>query len=145
MFLRFLKALHIIEMYSYNSIHKVIAVFLVVAWAIWQFSERNTDDLHYENGQIIRSGNSVNGLKEGVWRWYYEDGSVNIKGYFENGDREGKWITYNGKGDIIQERNYKNDKLNGPLTVYNTEGERIKEILYVDNEKKEEQNFQEKE
>lgn len=120
-------------MYSYNSTHKIIVALLGIAWAIWTFSSRS-ETQYYDNGQIIRSGQTIDNKKEGNWTWYHPNGKPNIKGFFENGKREGIWQTFDSTGVLIQEKEFKKDLLNGEIRVYNKEGEVIKSILYKNNE-----------
>ena len=120
-------------MYSYNSSHKIIAVVLVVLWAVFHFNERNEDSLNYEDGQPIRTGSTENNMNHGDWRWYNEAGRVKIEGKFEYGKRVGKWKNYDDSGRLILISSYKNNLLNGTLIQYDTNGIIVRKEIYKDD------------
>jgi antitoxin component YwqK of YwqJK toxin-antitoxin module len=117
-------------MYSYNSSHKVITILLIMVWAVYHFSQRNTDSLYYDNGQVKSEGNTINSLNEGIWRWYYKDGKVQMQGLFSKGKREGAWKTFTRLGELKTESNYHNNQLNGEYIEYNEFGEITKKSIY---------------
>ena len=88
-------------MYSYNSNHKIITAVLIVGWAIYQFSGRNTDSMYFENGQVKRTGAQTNNLNEGIWTWFHPNGEVELKGNFHEGKRTGSWIRYDSLGRMV--------------------------------------------
>lgn len=94
-------------MYNYNSIHKVIVAFLVVAWAIYHFSTRDSEkNLYYDNGQVKRVGSKENSLNEGTWTWYHVNGNIQIQGNYHKGQKDGLWKTYDTSGTLTSESSY---------------------------------------
>lgn len=117
-------------MYSYNSIHKVFVVIIIVAWAVFHFQSRNEENLKYEDGDPIRTGGTENNLNHGQWTWYHQNGKVQISGRYNQGKREGVWKIYDSTGLLILESTYAENKLNGILKQYNAKGEVIREESY---------------
>ncbi len=133
MFLKYLKELVTINMYSYNSIHKIIGVLLVIGWAIFQFRSRSDENLKYDNGDPIRTGNTENNLNHGVWSWYHENGQVQITGTFIKGKREGVWKSYDTLGNLMIESTYKENLLNGTFKQFAKDGKIIRNDVYKDD------------
>jgi antitoxin component YwqK of YwqJK toxin-antitoxin module len=121
-------------MYSYNSSHKIIVVFIVIGWAIFHFVSKKDQVLVYENGNPIRTGQTENNQNEGNWTWYHKNGLKQLSGSFKNGKREGQWIVYDTTGTMILKSNYINNLLNGPQITYG-KGEEVLEINYFKNDK----------
>ncbi len=112
-------------MYSINSPHKIITVFIIILWAIYQFSMRNEDSLYYKNGQIKRVGNQENALNEGTWIWYFPNGVTQLKGQFSEGERTGTWYRYDSTGQVIGVSTYQHNQLNGDWIELSTKGDTI--------------------
>ena len=117
-------------MYSYNSSHKIVVAFLIIAWAIFQFGSRNEESLRYENGQAKRIGNQKNSLNHGTWIWYFSNGEVQLKGDFIEGERNGEWKRYDSLGNLVSESFYTNNKLEGLFTEYDAHGEIVFQHIY---------------
>lgn len=117
-------------MYSYNSSHKIVIAFLIIAWAIFQFGSRNEESLKYKNGQAKRIGSQKNSLNDGPWTWYFSNGEIQLKGNFIEGARTGPWTRYDSLGNLISESFYTNNKLEGLFTEYNTSGEVVSQHIY---------------
>lgn len=98
---------------------------------------------YYQNGNLKKTGNYINGKENGLFKEYNEDGSINIeysmkdgemngafKTYYENGQvkktggflngkQNGKFYEYAENGWLDAEYTMLNDELNGTLTIYN--------------------------
>lgn len=98
-------------MYRYNSIHKIVAVFIVFGWAVYHFAFRSEPSMYFDNGQIKRTGTKVNSLNEGVWTWYHENGQIQIQGSYHKGQKDGIWKTFDSEGNLISETLYKDGKV----------------------------------
>lgn len=120
-------------MYSYNSFHKIIVVILVIAWAMYNFQSRSNEDLKYDNGAMIRTGETKNALNHGVWTWYHENGKVQITGNFINGKREGVWKSYDTLGNLMIESTYKNNLLDGQFIQCAPSGEIVQKHMYKED------------
>jgi antitoxin component YwqK of YwqJK toxin-antitoxin module len=117
-------------MYSYNSYHKIIGIFLVFGWAIFQFTSRDEDSFEYDNGQAKRTGIQKNNLNHGTWTWYFPNGSTQLTGEFVQGEREGLWKRYDSIGNLVTESMYKDNQLNGLFTVYSVDGAVYEQLEY---------------
>ena len=120
-------------MYSYNSIHKALAVGIVLAWAMYHFFSRTKNEYKYEDGKPIRTGEIVNNLNEGQWIWYHPNGNKNIIGNYHKGKREGVWTIYDSLGVLKMKSNYVNNPLNGEQIYYNQEGKEARVLIYKDD------------
>lgn len=118
-------------MHATNDFHKLLVVFLVIAWAMFQFRSRDDGDLKYKNGNPIRTGTTKNNLNDGVWTWYHKNGKVQITGNFRKGKREDVWKSYDTLGNLLIESTYKNNLLNGPFKQYSSNGKLIRSEWYV--------------
>lgn len=130
---KFSKEQHTIEMNNHNSFHKLIVVSIIIIWTIFNFQSRKKENLNYENGKSIRTGETKNGVNNGLWQWYYKNGKVQLSGNFVDGKREGVWKTFDSLGVITSSSNYVDNKLNGDLILYNEKG-KVKSIKkFVDD------------
>ena len=117
-------------MYSYNSFHKVLLIFIVIGWAMFHFVSKNNEDLVYDNGNPIRTGEVKEHMNDGPWTWYFKNGKPQISGVFIEGKREGEWKIFDSLGNILMKSNYQKNLLNGEQTYYNTDGTIQKVIFY---------------
>ena len=117
------------SVFSYNSYHKLITVFILIIWSIIHFSNKEKFN-NYDNGQVRKIGHFVNGKNDGLWTWYYENGQKKMEGHFENGKRTGLWITYDFLGRKVIQSQYKNDQLNGEFIRWDSQGNILKNSYY---------------
>ena len=90
------------QLFSYNSKHKIItAGLLVIAVVTIYFLTTKDNNQYYSNGQIKCIGVEKNGVNNGVWTWYFENGTKNIQGEFIQGKRSGAWKTWNANGILL--------------------------------------------
>ena len=120
-------------MFHYNSSHKIITGIIIILWAAFHFTARDSDAARYDNGQIKYSGSVVNDLNHGRWTWYYENGKRRMEGQFDRGKRQGIWTTWGSDGTKLTEGMYVNDRLNGEYTQWNAEGKEVSRIHYVND------------
>lgn len=118
---------------SSNDFFKLITVFCVIAWAMFQFRSRSEDSLVYNNGDPIRTGGTVNNLNEGIWTWYHPNGEIQLTGKFVKGKREGVWKSYDSLGNVLIISTYKNNLLNGSFKLFDSNGDIEKEVFYVND------------
>lgn len=121
-------------MSAYSDFPKIIAVCCVVGWAMYQFKSRSDENLKYENGDPIRTGETENYLNNGVWTWYHENGQVQITGDFVKGKREGLWKSYDTLGNLMIESHYKNNMMDGDFIQYSPDGKIIRHDLYKEDQ-----------
>lgn len=120
-------------MNNHNSFHKLIVVSLIIIWTIFNSQSRKKENLNYEDGSSIRTGETKNGMNNGLWVWYYKNGKVQLSGNFIEGEREGIWKTFDSLGVITSSSNYVDNKLNGDLILYNEKGE-VKSVKKFKND-----------
>lgn len=65
---------------------------------------------YYKDGKIKASGNYINGLMEGEWRFYWQEGLVWQVGYFKQSKKHGVWIRFDKNGEITYNQTFENGK-----------------------------------
>jgi len=121
--------------YQYNSYHKLIVVMILIGWSVYHFFQQTEQTTNYPNGQIRKTGLTLNGKNHGKWVWYYPSGQVKMEGYFEHGKRIGQWHTYSIEGQKLTQSTYKDDQLNGQYIKWN-ENEKVLEKHYYQFDQK---------
>lgn len=76
----------------------------------------------FENGQISRRSNVVNGLKEGKMTDYYKDGKLMAERYFEKGEQQGRTVIYYPNGQIKEVQYFASGKKQGGDTLWYEDG-----------------------
>ncbi len=77
---------------------------------------------HFQNGQVSRRSNIVNGLKEGKMTDYYNDGKLMAERYFEKGQQQGRTIIYYPSGQIKEVQYFLKGKKEGGDTLWYEDG-----------------------
>lgn len=77
----------------------------------------------YENGQVSRRSNIVNGLKEGIMTDYYNNGKLMAERYFEKGRQQGRTVIYYPGGQIKEVQYFEKGKKQGGDTLWYEDGE----------------------
>ena len=78
----------------------------------------------YDNGTIQGEGNLINGLPEGVWKFYMPDGKLHMVGKYLSGKRQGRWLI----GDLSKQ------KYMGEICLDPDTPDIDKEIEYMQND-----------
>ena len=134
--------------------------YLVFALMCWTMACKNGNNAsnerveRYENGQISRRTNFVNGKKEGKMTDYYNDGKCMAERYFVNDKQQGRTAIFYPSGQLKEVQYFeagkkqggdtlwyetgaiqfvstlKDDKLHGYLRKWSPEGELIYEAKY---------------
>jgi antitoxin component YwqK of YwqJK toxin-antitoxin module len=65
---------------------------------------------YYDNGQLMRKGNFVNGNRDGYWEEYRPNGQLLWKGNYVNGNLDGYWEWYYSNGQLMSKGNYVNGR-----------------------------------
>jgi antitoxin component YwqK of YwqJK toxin-antitoxin module len=61
---------------------------------------------YYVSGQIESSGEILNGVKNGLWKYWYEDGKKALEENYVNGRKSGKFKSWFPDGTILEEGEY---------------------------------------
>lgn len=115
-------------------------------------------EMFHPTGEISAEGKMVNGLKDGVWKFYAQNGALNTsefyneKGihgvdtsfydygiveslnYYEDGIANGPQILFYGTGDTLKTSYFDKGKLNGHVRNYRINGFLESESYYLDDE-----------
>jgi antitoxin component YwqK of YwqJK toxin-antitoxin module len=89
----------------------------------------------YENGQVSRRSNIVNGLKEGKMTDYYNDGKLMAERYFEKGQQQGRTVIYYPSGQIKEVQYFEKGKKQGGDTLWYEDG-KIQFVTTLKDDKK---------
>ena len=76
---------------------KILLVFMISSIIISCDKERLHRE-YFENGELKSSGNYINNIKDGDWKWYSDDGKLNYQATYENGTSV-SYILWDQKGD----------------------------------------------
>ncbi len=76
----------------------------------------------YDNGQVSRRFNIVNGLKEGKMTDYFKDGKIMAERYFEKGQQNGRTAIYYPNGQIKEVQYFVEGKKKGGDTLWYEDG-----------------------
>lgn len=68
--------------------------------------------------RLIRKGNFVYGLKDGLWKSWYTNGILRVNEEWKKGLPNGTWNYYSSDGKIIKTINYNKGVLSGKYIVY---------------------------
>ena len=74
--------------------------------------------LYYsEQGKLQVLAHYDHGVEQGIWEWYYENGALMRSGNYEHGLNSGVWISYHENGVISDSSVYIEGRLNGPAII----------------------------
>ncbi len=90
---------------------------------------------HYENGQVSRRINIINGKREGKMTDYYNDGKLMAERYFVQGEQNGKTVIYYPSGQIKEVQYYTAGKKQGGDTLWYEDG-KIQFVTTLKDDKK---------
>ena len=76
----------------------------------------------YTNGIKKVEGETVNGKRHGMWKYYYANGFLWSEGSFWYGERKGYSIIYYNTGKKQMEGNYEKDLKVGQWKLWNPDG-----------------------
>ena len=120
---------------KYNLILVIVSLLFMECSVTKQY-----DSLDY----LESAGNTVDGLKVGVWKYYESDWDskntvyLTKKGHYKRGKKDGIWKSYDqfaGSKKPISISTYKDDVLDGISKRYNSEGELSNITFYKDGRK----------
>jgi antitoxin component YwqK of YwqJK toxin-antitoxin module len=101
---------------------------------IYPFNQKSS---YYDNGQLKKKRNYVNGKKEGEWITYYENGKISLTENYLHGKKEGECIEYNELGQISFKSNYINGVIMERINYEN--GRKLFMVIYVNGQENGEQ------
>ncbi|SVE38063.1 uncharacterized protein METZ01_LOCUS490917, partial [marine metagenome] len=82
-----------------------------------------SDVSYYENGQLKRKGNFIDGKEDGLHESYYENGQLDFRGNYKNGEEEGLFEQYYDNGQLEMRGNFIDGKEDGLKESYYDEGQ----------------------
>ena len=85
----------------------------------------------YSNGIKKMEGETVNGKRHGMWKYYYANGFLWSEGEFWYGERKGYSIIYYNTGKKQMEGSYENDLKVGKWKLWNQDGS-LNKIIDLD-------------
>ena len=85
----------------------------------------------YSNGIKKMEGETVNGKRHGMWKYYYANGFLWSEGEFWYGERKGYSIIYYNNGKKQMEGSYENDLKVGKWKLWNPDGS-LNKIIDLD-------------
>jgi hypothetical protein len=68
---------------------------------------------------VKSEGSYVNGIKEGIWKYWCVNGQIGSEGAYINGKMEGLWKTWYETGQLMFEGGYVNGRLIINIPTYN--------------------------
>lgn len=77
---------------------------------------------HYPNGKKKLEGETVNGERHGIWKYYFDNGFLWSEGKYWYGERKGFSSIYYEDGKKQMEGNYKKDLKIGIWKLWNPDG-----------------------
>lgn len=108
------------------------------------YKDKNTKDgeivlngeftVYYEDGTIMKKGNSVNSKMDGVIYSYYESGKLQKIDNYKNGKPHGESKGYYEKGNLKYITHYKDNLHHGTEKSYYSNGNLQSEGNYIDGE-----------
>lgn len=78
---------------------------------------------YYQNGNLKKTGNYINGKENGLFKEYNEDGSINIEYSMKDGVMNGAFKTYYENGQVKKIGSFLNGKGNGNFKEYAENGD----------------------
>ena len=98
-------------------------------------SNQETSNIMGQKEYKEYEGRFVNGLKEGLERWYYPEGTINREVNYVNGKYDGVVTQWYRAGQKANEDNYVNGELEGLSTRWHRNGQKASEENYVNGER----------
>jgi len=98
-----------------------------------QGMERNVEQVleRYPNGIKKLEGETVNGKRHGMWKYYYANGFLWSEGKFWYGERKGYSLIYYNSGKKQMEGAYEKDLKVGKWKLWNPDGS-LNKIIDLD-------------
>ncbi len=107
-----------------NVIQSALAGFVLLCSTACGHSNPKTYERvdRYENGQVSRRTQFVNGIKEGKMTDYYNDGKLMAERYFVKGEQEGRTLIYYPSGQLKEVQHLVDGKKQGGDTLWYEDG-----------------------
>lgn len=77
---------------------------------------------YHENGEIMSTGEYVDGKEQGEWKYYDEQGALQVIANYNDGIESGQWKWYYENGEIMRIGNYKQGLNDGVWINYYENG-----------------------
>jgi len=90
-----------------------------------------TFEEYFENKNLSRKGEFINGLKEGLWKEWYFNGISQNSFFYSKGTRSGRYTLFDTTGNLAATGFYKNGQLSGTQNTY-SQG-KLKDVHYYKN------------
>ena len=68
----------------------------------------------HRSGAVEQKGNYLNGLPQGVWKWYYEGGAMHREENYRRGREDGASVEYDPEGAVLTQGEYIDGNKEGP-------------------------------
>jgi antitoxin component YwqK of YwqJK toxin-antitoxin module len=86
---------------------------------------------YHEDGTIASEVQYLNGLANGMAKYYTASGVLQEKGLYKEGMKNGDWFQFQKNGqDVAVEGAYKNDQATGTWYYYSSRGKLINTEIY---------------
>jgi antitoxin component YwqK of YwqJK toxin-antitoxin module len=117
----------------FNRISAILSEFMQPRL---QLSGNKKDELYVfetgRRGNITASGNTVDGKRQGLWKYFDSYGRLVIEEHYDDGQLEGLFISYYISGNILAIGNYTCNKRNGEFLIFNQDGSLKERRIYRD-------------
>ena len=81
--------------------------------------------VYYDNGQLEKEGNVIDGKEDGTWKYFYKTSELQSEGNYNNGKRNGVWFGFHENG-TKRRKSYFNMGEVKEETCWDKEGNEIK-------------------
>ncbi len=131
----------IIRADSLSKTHKVNLTYDTVGGVVTKAefidpvdTTKKIEKLYYDNGMVYIEGETVNKLRNGLWKAWYDSGILWSIGNYVNGVKEGLEETFYPNGAVRYSIIYKNGKEDGIARYYSSKGDLIIEKVFKNGE-----------
>lgn len=102
----------------------VISSFIIISVTGFTLSRgvNGYQTFYYESGEVMSTGEYVNGKEHGKWEYFYENGNLQAKAAYDHGIENGDWEWYHEEGQLMRKATFKQGHLNGIWLNYYENG-----------------------